>query len=63
MRAVMCVRAYRKFAGLYDFTLLTSTTDQALMRLQSKLNTNGVSYENGLRVSRLFLASIAKEGK
>jgi serine protease Do len=63
MRAVMCVRAYRKFAGLYDFTLLTSTTDQALMRLQSKLNTNGVSYENGLRVSRLFLASIAKGGK
>jgi serine protease Do len=63
MRAVICVRAYRKFAGLYDFTLLTSTTDQALMRLQSRLNTNGVSYENGLRLSRLFLASIAKGGK
>lgn len=63
MRAVMCVRAYRKFAGLYDFTLLTSSTDQALMRLQSRLNTNGVSYENGMRVSRLFLASIAKGGK
>ena len=60
MRAVMCVRAYRKFAGLYDFILLTSTTDQALMRLQSRLNTNGVSYENGLRVSRLFLGAIAK---
>ena len=63
MRAIMCVRAYRKFAGLYDFTLLTSSTDQALMRLQSRLNANGVSYENGMRVSRLFLASIAKGSK
>jgi hypothetical protein len=63
MRAIMCVRAYRKFAGLYDFTLLTSSTDEALMRLQSRLNANGVSYENGLRASRLFLTSLTKGGK
>ena len=63
MRAVLCVRAYRKFAGLYDFTLFTSTTDQPLMSLQSRLNANGVSYDNGMRVARLFLASIAQGGK
>jgi hypothetical protein len=29
LRAVLCVRAYRKFAGLYDFALLAASTDQA----------------------------------
>jgi hypothetical protein len=36
LRAVLCVRAYRKFAGLYDFALLTASTDQGLMSLQSR---------------------------
>jgi len=63
MRAVMCVRAYRKFDGLYDFSLLTSSTDEGKMNLQSRLDARGVSYENGLRASRAFLESLAREGK
>jgi S1-C subfamily serine protease len=63
MRAVICVRAYRKFAELYDFAVLTSTTDDSLMNLQSRLDIKGVSYENGLRVSRIFLESISREKK
>jgi hypothetical protein len=63
MRAVMCVRAYRKFDGLYDFALLTSSTDEGKMNLQSRLDARGVSYENGLRASRVFLESLAREGK
>jgi hypothetical protein len=63
MRAVLCVRAYRKFAGLYDFSLLTTTTDENLMNLQSRMDLNGVSYENGLRVSRKFLESIGRGKK
>ncbi|MGV7209880.1 serine protease [Oxalobacteraceae bacterium A2-2] len=55
LRAVLCVRAYRKFAGLYDFSLLTASTDQGLMSLQSRLDANGVSYDNGLRLTRVFL--------
>ncbi|NVD72748.1 trypsin-like peptidase domain-containing protein [Duganella sp. BJB1802] len=58
LRAVLCVRAYRKFAGLYDFALLTASTDQGLMSLQSRLDARGVSYENGLRLSRVFIDSI-----
>ncbi|WP_051294057.1 S1 family peptidase [Pseudoduganella violaceinigra] len=63
MRAVMCVRAYRKFDGLYDFALLTSSTDEGKMNLQSRLDARGVSYENGMRASRAFLESLAREGK
>lgn len=61
MRTVLCVRAYRKFAGLYDFSVLTATTGESLMNLQSRLDVNGVSYENGLRISRMFLESISRE--
>jgi hypothetical protein len=63
MRAVMCVRAYRKFDGLYDFALLTSSTDEGRMNLQSRLDARGVSYENGLRASRAFLEALARGGK
>lgn len=59
MRAVLCARAYRKFSGLYDFALFTASTDQTRMSLQSRIDARGVSYENGMRLSRLFLNSIS----
>jgi len=63
MRAVLCVRAYRKFPELYDFILLTASTDDGKMSLQSRIDTNGVSYENGLRISRIFLEQTSREAK
>ncbi len=62
LRAVLCVRAYRKFAGLYDFSLLTSSTDDSLMNLQSRLDARGVSYDNGMRTARAFLESLSRVG-
>ena len=58
LRAVTCVRAYRKFAGLYNFTLLTASTDDAQASLQSRLDVSGVSYENGMRSTRAFLEAL-----
>ncbi|WP_317205113.1 serine protease, partial [Janthinobacterium sp.] len=63
LRAVLCVRAYRKFAGLYDVALLTASTDSALMSLQSRFDARGVSYDNGLRGARVFLDALARAGK
>ena len=63
MRAVLCVRAYRKFPELYDFTLLTASTDDGKMSLQSRIETAGVSYENGLRISRIFLEQTSREAR
>jgi len=60
LRAVMCVRAYRKFAGLYDFALLTASTDAPLASLQSRIDARGVSYANGLRVTRTFLEALSR---
>jgi S1-C subfamily serine protease len=63
LRAVTCVRAYRKFPGLYNFTLLTASTDDANASLQSRLDVAGVSYENGMRVARAFLMALGRTGR
>ena len=60
VRAVTCVRAYRKFAGLYNFTLLAASTDDARASLQSRLDLAGVSYDNGLRATRAFLSALGR---
>jgi len=59
-RAVLCVEAYQKFAGLYNFLLFTSSTDEPLMNLQSRLDINGVSFENGQLFVQQYLANFAK---
>ncbi|MCS0628427.1 serine protease [Telluria mixta] len=60
VRAVTCVRAYRKFAGLYNFTLLAASTDDPHANLQSRLDLAGVSYENGMRATRAFLSALGR---
>lgn len=60
LRALVCVRAYRKFPGLYDFALLAASTDEPLMNLQSRIDARGVSYANGLRVTRTFLEALSR---
>ena len=62
LRVVTCVRAYRKFAGLYNFTLLTASTDDGTANLQSRLDVSGVSYANGLRATRAFLEALGRRG-
>jgi serine protease Do len=62
LRAVTCVRAYRKFEGLYNFTLLTASTDHPQASLQSRVDVSGVSYENGMRTTRAFLAALGRGG-
>jgi hypothetical protein len=60
LRAVTCVRAYRKFAGLYNFTLMTATTDDARASLQSRIDVSGVSFDNGMRTTRAFLDTLGR---
>ncbi len=60
MRAVLCIRAYREFDHLYDFSLLTAAVDQSLVSLQSRLDISGVNYENGLQLSQAFINSFAR---
>jgi hypothetical protein len=63
LRSVACVRAYRKFPGLYNFTVLTASTDDARASLQSRIDVAGVSFENGTRATRAFLEALGRGGK
>ncbi len=54
-RVSMCLQTLQKFEGVYNFDVRVMQMDDSRERLSSNLMLNGVSFENGQRVSRLFL--------
>ena len=60
VRALVCSEAYHQFPGLYDFTLITASTDDPAKNLQSMINILGVSFDNGVRLAEAFLAGLDK---
>lgn len=58
LRALVCAEAYHQFKGLYDFTLITASTDDSEKSLQSMINMQGVSYQNGMKLVEQFLQGI-----
>jgi len=59
MRAVICARAYKRFAGLYDFRVRIASLEPGDQGLQSALMLDGFSFENGMALSRRYLESIS----
>jgi S1-C subfamily serine protease len=54
-RIAICLKAFRKFEGLYDYTVRARQIDDEKERLTSVLSMSGVSFENAQRLSRMFL--------
>ena len=54
-RVAVCVRAYRKFEGLFDYSLTATQVDSKTERLRSSLRISGLSFENAQALSRQFL--------
>jgi serine protease Do len=54
-RVAICLKTFRKFEGIYDFTVNATQVDDPRERLMSTLSLNGVSFENGQRLSRMFM--------
>ena len=61
LRALACAEAYHKFKDLYDFTLITASTDDSQMSLQSMLNIQGVSYANGIKLISQFIQDMDRD--
>jgi serine protease Do len=55
MRAVVCMRAYKKLPKLYDVSVLVATLDQPETGVQGRFDVQGVSYANAMRLSRHYL--------
>ena len=54
-RVSICVRAYRKLKGLYDYQVQALQVDDAQERLGSNLRMSGFSFENAQRIATQFL--------
>jgi hypothetical protein len=61
LRTALCVRAYKRFPGLYDFWLRAATLNQWDKGLMSTLWVSGASYGNGRRFVERYLDSLAAE--
>ena len=56
LRAVMCVRAHKKLAGLYDMSLLVALLDGTETGAQGRMDASGVSFENAQKLAAFYLA-------
>ena len=59
LRTALCVRAYKRLPGLYDFWLRAATVDQWDKGLLTTLWVAGVSYGNGRRFVERYLDSVS----
>jgi len=57
-KAALCVRGYLKYAGLYDFDLRIVSLRESKHALVTKLNLDGVAYEDGMRMVRHYMEAI-----
>jgi hypothetical protein len=55
LRAVVCMRAYKKLPQLYDVSVLVATLDQNMAGVQGRFDAQGVSFANAQRLAHHYL--------
>ena len=55
MRAVVCMRAYKKLPQLYDVSVLVATLDQSQAGVQGRFDALGVSFANATMLAQHYL--------
>ncbi|MFN3304425.1 MAG: serine protease [Roseateles sp.] len=59
LRAVVCLRAYRKLEGLHDVTILVTTVDASTQGALGRFDARGVSFDNALKLAAHYLEGFA----
>ena len=59
MKAVICLRAYKKLPGLHDVSVLVATLDQPTTGVQGRFDAHGVSLASAQRLARHYLDGFA----
>lgn len=59
LRAVVCLRAYKKLPGLYDLAVLVATLDQPQAGVQGRFDAQGLSFANAQRLAKHYLEAYA----
>ena len=55
MRAVVCLRAYKKLPQLYDVSVLVATLDQPQAGVLGRFDAQGLSFANAQRLARHYI--------
>ena len=59
LKAVICLRAYKKLEGLHDLTVLVATLDGAQSGAQGRFDAHGVSFASAQRLAQHYLDGFA----
>jgi serine protease Do len=59
LRAVVCLRAYRKLDGLHDLSILVTTVDAATEGALGRFDARGISFDNALKLASHYLGGFA----
>ena len=57
LRAVVCLRAYKKLPQLYDVSVLVATLDQATAGVQGRFDAQGLSFANAQKLAGHYLGA------
>ena len=59
LRAVVCLRAYKKLPGLYDLSVLVATLDQKQAGVQGRFDAQGLTFANAQRLAKHYFEAYA----
>lgn len=59
VRAALCLRAYKKFPGLYDLSLRAATLNASTSGVQTALDLAGFSADNARAIARRYLEALS----
>jgi S1-C subfamily serine protease len=59
LKAVICLRAYKKLEGLHDLTVMVATLDGHTVGVQGRLDAHGVSLASAQRLAQHYLDGFA----
>ena len=59
LRAVICLRAYKKLPGLYDLSVLVATLDQPQTGVQGRFDAQGLTFANAQKLAKHYLGAYA----
>jgi len=55
LRAVVCLRAYKKLPEVYDLSVLVATLDQKQAGVQGRFDAQGLSFANAQKLAKHYL--------
>ena len=59
LKAVVCLRAYKKLEGLHDLSVMVATLDGSTVGVQGRLDAHGVSLASAQRLAQHYLDGFA----